>query len=114
MTTAGAALGAGVYAYMQEEFKASEHIPIETAWEASQKSLNKLGFHTLKKEIRALSRKIIAQSADQEPVIIRLEEQTAQVTTFRIRVGTLGNEDVETLIYEHIKQSISNSPTEKL
>lgn len=105
MATTGAALGAGVYGYIQGDLKASEPVSLPTAWKASRKTLHELGFRTISEEIRPLHRKIIAESFDHEEVVIRLEEQTRKVTSFRIRVGPLGNEDVAVLIFDHIKEN---------
>ncbi|MFT4551602.1 MAG: hypothetical protein ACI9S8_000218 [Chlamydiales bacterium] len=105
MATTGAALGAGVYGYFQGDLKASEPVSLPVAWKASRKTLDELGFKTLSEEIRPLHRKIIAESYDHEEVVIRLEEQTRNVTSFRIRVGPVGNEDVAVLIFEHIKKN---------
>lgn len=100
---AGLAVGAGTVAYVEGELKTADNVTMDRAWNASLGAMQDLEFKVTKSQKDALAGLIVARRADDTRIVVRLKEQTDQVTEFRIRVGTFGDEALSRLIYEKIK-----------
>ena len=100
---AGLAVGAGTVAYVEGELKVADNVTMDGAWNASLGAMQDLEFKVTKSQKDALAGLIVARRADDTRIVVRLKKQTDQVTEFRIRVGTFGDEALSRLIYEKIK-----------
>lgn len=100
----GAAIGAGSIAYVSGELRAADQVQMDRAWNASLRVMEELEFKVTKSQKDALAGLIVARRADDTRITVHLKRQTDQVTEFRIRVGTFGDEALSRLIYEKIKK----------
>jgi|SaaInlStandDraft_4_1057021.scaffolds.fasta_scaffold50466_2 hypothetical protein len=108
LASAGAAVGTGVYNYVQNELKVTEEIDFHTATVASRRALRDLEYYEVYEEdIDGNTRRFVAENADNQRIVIRLDGQTKKVTTFNIRVGVMGDKDIATFIFDRIKENFS-------
>lgn len=103
---AGVAAGAGTLAYMNGELKAAEEVSMESGWRGAMRAMDDLEFKIAKSQKDALAGIIIATRADGTRITIKVKKQSEQITEFRVRVGTLGDESLSRLIYERIKKRL--------
>ncbi len=100
---AGAAAGAGTVVYLNGELKVSGNVSLDRGWDAAQQAMRDLQFKVTKTQKDALAGELVARRADDTPIRVRLKQESATVTEFRIRVGTWGAEDLSRLIYQKIQ-----------
>jgi hypothetical protein len=100
---AGVVVGAGTVAYEGGELKAAENVSMDKGWNASLHAMQDLEFKVTESQKDALAGKIVARRADTTRIIVQIRRQTDQVTEFRIRIGTFGDEALSHFIYEKIK-----------
>ena len=100
---AGAAIGAGTIAYVKGELQAAERVTMDRAWSATTGALDELKLKIISAKRDELSGLVIARTADDRKVEIRLKRQANDTTEFRIRVGPIGDEVLSRTIYEKIK-----------
>ena len=103
MGVTGVAVGAGTVAYVGGELKAADNVTMNTGWNAALQAMQDLEFKVTESQKDALEGKIVARRADNTRIIVRVKKQTDQVTEFRIRVGTFGDEALSRLIHEKTK-----------
>lgn len=106
LLTGGAAAGAGTFAYVKGELKASESAPLPKVYDASLAAMHNLEFAVTSQEKDALSAKIVARAVGDKKVQVNLKKTTEGVTEIRIRVGTFGDETTSRLILDKIKSGL--------
>lgn len=102
---------AGTSAFIEGELRAARKCTIEIAATAYEQALIRLGF-TINRTMK--EKDYVYISADQirgEDIEVRLVQNTAMVTSIRIRVGVLGDQAISRLIMEEA-QLLLNSPLE--
>ena len=102
---AGGAAGAGSYAYIGGEFRSTERISLERAWEATKKAVNDLGFTVTRKEKDAYGSEfqLVAYGTGEKKIVVKLKKQSSALTEIGIRVGMFGDESLSRSILEKIK-----------
>jgi len=104
VVVAGAAVG--TYAYVKGELKVNRDASLNRTWNASQAALKDLKFTTTTQKKDALSGWLVAKTASDKKVEINLKKVTDATTEIRIRVGTIGDEDLSKLILQKIDQHL--------
>ncbi len=103
---AGAAAGAGTYAYVTGELKATVDGTLEETYQASRKAIQTLKFTPTEFKSDALQARVGAKMADDRAVSIELAKATDATTEVRIRVGAFGDEKVSTEILAKIRENL--------
>ena len=99
-----AVAGYGAYAYVKGELKSTEDVSLNKAWAATQAGMKDLEFTVSEKSKDALEAKLVAVKADLTEVTVHLEFETNSSTTFSIRVGTLGDEELSRRVMDTIRK----------
>jgi hypothetical protein len=100
---AGAAAGAGGYAWYNGELSSVESGSIEKAWAASQAAMKDLEFTITEQGKDSLTAHLTARTARDKKVTVNLKKQTEKLTEIKIRVGTFGDEALSSQILAKIK-----------
>jgi enolase len=103
---AGAAAGAGTYAYVQGEMNTTFEAPLDRVWAATQAAMNDLEFPIGERSKDALAGELRANQADGTPVRVRLNRVTDNTTEARVRVGMFGDEQVSRAVLERIRDNL--------
>jgi hypothetical protein len=98
--------GAGTVAYIRGDLEAMLDDDINSAYQASLKSLEQLEIAPTSKVKDALTAKIIGRDADDKKITIRLTSTAEGLTKLSIRIGLIGNETKSRIIYERIKKNL--------
>lgn len=101
-----AAAGAGTYAYVQGELKATESASLDRVWRATQVAVTELELPITSRQKDALGAKLLARTSSDKKVEINLKKLTDTTTEIRIRVGTWGDEALSRLILDKIKKRL--------
>ena len=99
----GAAAGVGGAAFIYGELKTEEKVSFDTAWKATQKALEDLGFTTTSKENGKFWGELIARNDEGKKVTVKLRSPEERRTEIRIRVGFFGDEDSSRRILDEIR-----------
>ena len=102
----GAAAGAGSYAFITGELKATEDVSLDRAYQSTQQAMKDLEFTITSKQKDALYGEVIARRASGEKVAVKLNKKSNSLTEIKIRVGTFGDESVSRQIHETIKKHL--------
>ena len=102
----GAAAGAGSYAYVTGELKATEAVSLENAYHAAQQAMSDLEFTVTNKQKDAFYAEVNARRASGKKITVKLNKKSSSLTEIKIRVGTLGDESMSQQIHETIKKHI--------
>jgi hypothetical protein len=102
----GGAAGAGTYAYISGELKVSENASLDRCWSATQGAMKDLEFTVTTSKKDALQGQVVAKTAADQKVEIRLTKTTDALTEIRIRVGTFGDQAMSQLIVQKIEKRL--------
>lgn len=105
LTFAGCRAGEGVTNVMgsYETFVAAT--PDEVA-EAAVATINELDLVLIDKSATKLDAQVLARSAQDEPITIKIDREGNNVSKVRVRAGTVGDEDWSLQIIEGIKRRL--------
>jgi hypothetical protein len=106
LVVAGAAAGAGTYAYVDGELKASQPESLDKTWAATQSAVKDLKFSVTKTAKDAVSAHLTAKTAEDKTVDISLKRIADDTTEIRIRVGAFGDKSLSDLILEKIRSRL--------
>lgn len=102
-----AAGGAGAYAYVQGELKATEGRPLSNVHQAAQASVKDMQYPVISDTPNAMQAEIKAREADGTEVVIHLKKLSEESTEIRIRAGVFGDEELSRIllvkIHEHLR-----------
>ena len=101
-----AAAGAGTVLYVKGELKASEAVPLDKAYAASEKAIEDLGFYVVENKKDQLEGKITARTATDKKVTVKVERVNNELTDIKIRVGTFGDEPLSRQILQKIQDRL--------
>ena len=101
---AGAAAGAGGYAYVKGEVQAEESVSVAEAFDASKKALASLGFRVTSASKDALEGKVEASGAEGRIVNVKIVRADSGKTKIGVRVGTFGDRDQAAVILDTIRK----------
>lgn len=102
---AGAAAGVGTYAYLSGELKSTQSAALDRTWAATQAAMKDLEFAITSQRKDALEAELIARTASDKKVTIRLKKVSEAATEVRIRVG-FGDKSLSLVILEKIKNRL--------
>lgn len=109
----GAAVGAGAgtASYIGNELRVTRQVSLDNAWSAANDAVKELQFHIDRTETvkDAMSGKLTAMTAQNQPVKIRLLRQSDKLTEIRISVGTFdtaANRQSAQLVYDKMSSRL--------
>jgi hypothetical protein len=102
---AGAA-GAGAVAYVRGELQADLDAPYEKAVGAAGEAVHQLQFASISERKDALDAVLIARTAEDKKVEIKVSRSGRELSRVRIRVGVFGDEAKSLTILERIKANL--------
>jgi hypothetical protein len=97
-----AAVGAGTYAYVNGEFKATESASLDRTWDATLAAMKTLEFPVTSQKKDALQAELTVRNSADQRIQIKLKKLSESATEVRIRVGTFGDEPLSRLIFDKI------------
>lgn len=103
---AGGAVGAGGYAYVAGELKATENASMDRVWSATQKAVADLKFFPTSTAKDELEAKLEARTGTDRSVTLRLKSLADGATEVRVRVDTFGNKEISERILERIRAGL--------
>lgn len=102
---AGGAAGVGAIAFISGELKSTEEVSLDTAWKATIKAIDEMGFSVKNREKDAFSAELIGFIASGKQLTINLKKESERFVQIRIRVGIFGNEFLSQRILENIRKN---------
>ena len=103
---AAAAAGYGAYKYAKGELRNTESVSLDKAWSATQAGIKDLEFRVIEQAKDALEAKLVAVKVDNKEVKIHLESLDQASTSFSIRVGTIGDEEMSRRVMDAIRKHL--------
>ena len=103
---AAAGAGAGGYAYVNGEIKATESASLDTMWNATLAGLKDLNFPVISQSKDALQAQLTARNSSDKKIVITLKKLSASATEIRIRVDTFGDEPLSQTVLNQIKSHL--------
>jgi Protein of unknown function (DUF3568) len=103
LVIAAGAAGAGTVAYVRGELDATVGSDYERVIDASNRALDQVQFVRISEKRDAFSAVIIARTAEDKKVEIRLTKEGDRLTKVQIRIGVFGNEERSRVILEKIQ-----------
>lgn len=110
---AGAAVGAGTYAYVKGELTRTYGAPLNKTWDTTIRTLNDLEIKIIKKKKDALKGTIEARRADESSASIEVKWLSETVTEISIRIGTWGDRDASEAIHDKIAKNLGLDTQQK-
>lgn len=101
-----AGAGAGAVAYVRGEMQTSVEHDLDAVFKASQRALGKLEFAKVNDHKSGVDAQLIARTALDKRVEIKLTKVTDTLTKVQIRVGLVGDQDLSLTILEKIKAEL--------
>lgn len=98
----GAGAGAGAVAYKEGTLEAKYAAPLEQTWNAALAAMRDMNLRVVETKKDATEAKIEAQQADGTKVSAALKPEGSNVTSAKIRVGLLGDEEAARAIDRRI------------
>ena len=105
VVVAGAA-GAGAVAYVRGEMQVHLEHDLSAVFKASQQALAKLEFAKINDHKSGVDAQLVARTALDKRVEIKLTRVTDTLTKVQIRVGLVGDQDLSQAILEKIKAGL--------
>ena len=103
---AGVAAGAGTVAYVRGSLVSTEAASIKVAWQATLTAMGDLQYTIAEQKKDALEASLVATTARNRTVRIKLDKATDSTTTVSIRVGTWGDEQLSRSILDAIRKRL--------
>ena len=103
---AGAAAGAGAMAYVRGELDATLDKDYDQVVRGATRAIEQLRFAKESEQQDALAAILVARTATNKNVEIKITKTSATLTKVAIRVGVFGDEAVSTTILEKIKANL--------
>ncbi|MDX2187675.1 MAG: DUF3568 family protein [Opitutaceae bacterium] len=98
--------GAGAVAYVRGELAGDVASNLDNAVEAANEAIAGLRFAKVSEKSDALTGTIIARTADDKKVEVKLERVTDNTTKVRIRVGVFGDQAISMQVWERIRGAL--------
>lgn len=103
---AGAAAGAGAVAYVRGELQAKLDRRYEVVERAANHAIEELQFKKISENKDALTAIIVARTAEDTKVQIKVLRVSDNAATVQIRVGLFGNEALSRIVLDKIKEAL--------
>jgi hypothetical protein len=105
---AGAAAGAGTYAYMQGEASETHPGGFDQVWTASLNAMRDMNFEVVDSTRDSLGGEIKARRpVDNDEVTLKVEPVGSDSTRVKVRVGVMGDEDESKRIQQRISTTLA-------
>jgi hypothetical protein len=101
-----AAAGAGTVAYVKGELRSTLEASLDQAWQAAQAAVQELEFAAATQEKEALAARLVARTAGDKKVEIKLKRISDTAVEARVRVGTFGDESFSHQVLERIRKHL--------
>lgn len=101
----GGAAGYNV-AYVAGELQATEDMPIQETFQATQDAVQDLGLVITDRDKDELSAVVIARGAEDKKVKVQLERVTDNSTMLKIRVGIIGDQNFSNAVLDRIESRL--------
>ena len=101
-----AGAGAGAVAYVRGELDSSVENDLEAVYKSAQNALAKLEFAKINEHKSGVDAQLVARTALDKRVEIKLTKVTDSLTKVQIRVGLVGDQDLSLMILEKIKAGL--------
>ncbi len=106
LAVAAAAGAAGGVAYAMGDLEAVVEANPPDVVEATERAFNDLKRVKVSAESSSLDGEVIARTAADKKVTVKVRKQTEKVSKLSIRVGTFGDEAFSRMIYDKIKEHL--------
>src|SRR5262249_29182217 len=101
-----AGAGAGAVAYVKGEVNTSLEDDLGSVFSAAQKALAELEFAKINDHKSGVDAQLVARTALDKRVEIKLTKVADRLTKVQIRVGVIGDQDLSLMILEKIKKRL--------
>jgi hypothetical protein len=101
-----AVAGAGGWAYISGEMKATEQAPLDRVWNAALATMKDLEYPVTYKTKDALNAELKAVNSSGTTIDINIKKLSDNATEVRIRVGTFGDQNLSRIIIGKIEDHI--------
>ncbi|ATX81927.1 Protein of unknown function (DUF3568) [Mariprofundus ferrinatatus] len=98
--------GAGSVAYIKGDLNANLEAPLNRAVSATNRAITALKFAKISDAYDVYSSRIIARTASDRKITIKLEKASESTTRISIRVGMFGDEEVSNTILREINKRL--------
>jgi hypothetical protein len=106
VVVAAGAAGAGAVAYVRGELEVNLEHNLDAVFKASQNALAKLEFAKINDQKSGVDAQLVARTALDKRVEIKLTRVTDSLTKVEIRVGLVGDQDLSLTLLEKIKAEL--------
>lgn len=106
VVVAAGAVGAGAVAYVRGELSAGVEHDLDATFQASQRALGNLQFARIDDKKSGVDAQLVARTALDKKVEIKLKKVTDGLTKVQIRVGVVGDQELSLLILEKIRAEL--------
>jgi len=96
--------GAGTAVYIKGELQTNLEAPLQRSVAATNSAVDTLGFMKISEEVDKLAGEIIARTAQDKKIKIKLNKVTENTTKISIRVGMFGDKTLSYSLLEEIKK----------
>jgi len=103
---AAGAAGAGAVAYVRGELEANVEADLEAVFKATQRALRKLEFAKISEQSSVVDAHLLARTALDKRVEVKLSRVTNQLTKVEIRIGLVGDQALSLTILDKIKAEL--------
>lgn len=100
---AGAVVGAGAYAYHAGRLNSSLDAPLDRSYDAALAAVRDMEWTQVSTAKDTLDAKIVARTAEDKEVTVRLKRVTDEATDISIRIGGFGDERASTALLARIR-----------
>lgn len=98
--------GAGTVAYIKGELQTNLEASLEKSVEATKLAVDNLKFIKISEQVDSLTGEIIARTAQDKKITIKLNKVTGKTTKISIRVGVFGDQSLSQSLLEEIKEEL--------
>ncbi|HOP46909.1 MAG TPA: DUF3568 family protein [Desulfobacteraceae bacterium] len=98
--------GAGTVAYIKGELQTNLDASLEKSVEATKLAVDNLKFIKISEQVDSLTGEIIARTAQDKKITIKLNKFTEKTTKISIRVGVFGDQSLSQSLLEEIKEEL--------
>ena len=104
----GAAAATGAMAYKNGELETSYAAPYNLTWNATIRAMKRMNLKITKTQKGATEGTVESEQADGTGVTTKLKSSSQDVTSIKIRVGILGDEEASKTIDRYIRAELKN------
>lgn len=103
---AAGAAGAGTVAYIRGELDATVDGPYDSVITAADSALERLQFAKVSETRDAFTAEIVARTADDKKVEVKVAREAARLTKVTIRIGVFGDEEKSRAVLDRMRDEL--------